>query len=287
MFIQITITGVKSRPTKYFGFVVLSLFVLFLQAYMHNFNIVFIVMFFIFSIAGASGLIGRLNIYFLELEYLSHERFFVNEISKYRLKVTNQQRIGSYSIEFINDLFESFVSVIKPYEQKLVEIAYRFESRGEQQLPQLTIKSTYPLPHEYFYRDKITFDTPITVFPQPKGVSLFSTKLYNPNLEGEIDDFEGIRRFNHGEPLSQVHWASFAKSGELHAKKFLYQQEDELIRFVFKDIKGDDEFRLSQLTLWVLECEANGLEFSIEIGNQTLNSNEMSVFDILSILGRY
>jgi len=287
MFIQITLTEVKSRPTKYFWFVILSLFVLFLQAYMHNFNIVFIVMFFIFAIAGSSGLVGRINIYFLDVQYLSSERFFANEVSKYRLRVTNNQRIPSYSLEFINDLYESFISVIKPYDQKIAELNYQYPSRGEKQLPLLTIKSTYPLPHEFFYRDKIDLGTTIIVFPQPLGVSLFSTKLYNPNPDGEIDDFEGIRRFNEGESLSMVHWASFAKSGELLSKKFLFQNEDDIIRFVFKDIAGDDEFKLSQLTLWVLECEANGLEFSIEIDNQTLSSKEMSIFDILSVLGRY
>lgn len=254
---------------------------------MHNFNIVFIVMFFVFAIAGASGLVGRINIYFLDVAYLSNERFFANESSKYRLQITNQQRIGSYSIECINDLYESFVGVIKPYKQKIVELAYQYPKRGEHKLPLLMIRSTYPLPHEFFYRDKIDLNVSLVVFPQPKGVSLFSTKLYNPNTQGEIDDFEGIKRFDEGESLSQVHWASFAKSGELQSKKFLYQQEDELIRFVFKDIKGDDEFKLSQLTLWILECEANSLEFTIEIDNQTLDSNKMSIFDILSYLGRY
>ncbi|MBN2825805.1 MAG: DUF58 domain-containing protein [Campylobacterales bacterium] len=287
MFIQITLTVVKSRPTKYFWFVIASLFLLFLQAYMHNFNIVFIVMFFIFSIAGASGLLGRLNIYFLEVAYLSNERFFANEVSKYRLQVTNNQRNSSYSLEFINDLFETSLASIKPHEQKIVELDYQYQTRGEKQLPDLTIKSTYPLPHEFFYRDKIKLDTTVIVFPKPEGISLFATKLYNPNPDGEIDDFEGIRRFNEGESLSMVHWASFAKSGEFMSKKFLYQNEDDVIRFVFKDIEGDDEFRLSQLTLWVLECEANGLAFSIEIDNQTLQSKEMSIFDILSVLGRY
>jgi len=287
MFIQITLTGVKSRPTKYFGFVVLSLFVLFLQAYMHNFNIVFIVMFFIFAIAGASGFIGRLNVYFLDISYLSNERFFANETSKYRLLATNKQRIAAYSLEFINDLYDSLVLVIKPYEQKIVELEYHFEQRGEHALPELMLKSTYPLPHEFFYRDKIDLATEIIVFPEPKGVSLFATTLYNPNTQGEIDDFEGIKRFNEGESLSMIHWASFAKSGEFMSKKFLYQQEDDIIHFIFKDILGDDEFKLSQLTLWVLECEANSLDFTIEIDNQTLSSKEIPIFDMLSFLGRY
>ena len=254
---------------------------------MHNFNIVFIVMFFIFSIAGASGLVGRLNIYFVDIEYLSSERFFATEVSKYRLRITNNQRISAYSLEFINDLYNSFLTAIKPYEQEIVELQYQYSTRGERKLPRLTLKSTYPLPHEFFYRDKIDLDQSIIVFPKPQGVSLFSTKLYNPNPDGEIDDFDGIKRFNEGESLSMVHWASFAKSGEIMSKKFLYQNEDDVIRFIFKDIEGDDEARLSQLTLWVLECEANALEFSIEIDNQTLESSQMSIFDILSYLGRY
>ncbi len=287
MFIQITLTVVKSRSTKYFWFVIASLFILFLQAYMHNFNIVFIVMFFIFSIAGSSGLLGRLNVYFLDVAYLSNERFFAGEVSSYRLLITNNFRASSYSLEFINDLFATPLATIKPYEQKIVQLPYRYTTRGGKPLPQLMIKSTYPLPHEFFYRDKIDINQSIVVFPVPLGVSLFSTKLYNPNLNGEMSDFEGIRRFNEGESLSMVHWATLAKSGEFMSKKFLYQNEESVIRLVFREIEGDDEFRLSQLTLWVLECEANGLKFSIEIDNQTLESHKMSIFDILSLLGRY
>ena len=133
-FIQITITKVKSRPTKYFSFIIISIFVLFLQAYMHNFNIVFIVMFFIFAIAGASGLIGRLNIFPIEVSLLSANRFFANELSYYRLSLNNIQKSSAYSIEVYNDKSRGKLNKIEPYNQGIIELNYIYNKRGEHKI---------------------------------------------------------------------------------------------------------------------------------------------------------
>ncbi len=71
------------------------------------------------------------------------------------------------------------------------------------------------------------------------------------------------------------------------SKEFLYKAEDDILHFKFKDIEGEEEDKLSQLTLWILECEKYKLEFTIEIDNKILDSSKMSIFEILTKMAIY
>jgi len=71
------------------------------------------------------------------------------------------------------------------------------------------------------------------------------------------------------------------------SKEFLYKQEDDVLHFKFKDIDGDEEMKLSQLTLWILECEKYKLDFTIEIDSEILDSSKMSIFEILERVALY
>ena len=284
-FIQIG-NSIITKPTKFFVFVVISLFVLFLQAYMHNFNIVFIIMFSIFAVASASSLIGRLNLFYLKFKFVSSDRFFANRVSNYNILVENIKDDISYNIKCENGYDEKTISILKEYQQEIISLKYQYAKRGEYKLPKLTISSLFPLPHELFYKYE-ELDNNIMVFPNPIGTSIFSTKLYNQNLRGEYDDFDGIRRFKDGENLSMIHWASYAKNQQLMSKEFIFKEQEHIFKFDIKSLDGDYESRLSQLTLWILECEDAKFDFTIDLGYKILDSKEEDVYEILTQIAKY
>ncbi len=284
-FIQIVRT-IHTRPTKYFFMVVLGIVGLFFLAYMHNYNIVYLIMFFVFSLAGASSIIGRLNLYELEASVLVAQNFFANTASSYTLSIYNPTLRERYALECSNADTSFSLDLLKAQQSKSLTLSCTPIQRGPFRLPSLQIGSYFPLPHELLYR-RLDLDYETLVYPEPKGESLESFTAKNRSFFGEHDDFEGIRNFIEGESPALIHWPSYAKSGELMAKEFVLLEESKHLHFYFKNCGTDDEQRLSQLCLWALECNAKRISYSIHFPSVVLHSRQRSHHEILSFLARY
>ncbi|MEA2073683.1 MAG: DUF58 domain-containing protein [Campylobacterota bacterium] len=277
---------VKNKPTKYFLYLVLIIVALFMQAYMHNYNIVYIMMFFLVGIAGASSLYGVLNLYHIKVKLLSHERFFALTPSFYTLSLINDSSHSAYDIS-ITSLDEVHnIKSINAQESRTLRVRTDFQQRGSSKLPDIKLSSIFPLPHEIKFKD-INLKESLVVYAQPKGISLFSIYNRDSSLNGEMDEFDGLRDFIQGESISYIHWASLAKDETLKSKTFLFEDEQKTLHFNFDTLKGEVEEKLSQLTLWVLECEKYNLAFTLDINAKILDSKEQSIDEILTTIASY
>ena len=278
--------SVKNRPTKFFLFLIIAIVSLFLQAYMHNYNIVFIVMFFLVAQAGASSIFGILNLYNIKINLLSHDRFFTHTNSTYKLSIINESEETSYDINITSNNQTKHINSVEAHQSQTISLDEKFNKRGETDLPKIKIHSLFPLPHELKYK-YIEIDKKIVVYAKPQGISLFKFYSKNNSLNGDINEFDGIKKFNQGESTSHIHWASLAKHNSLMTKNFSYEDETKKLFFDFKTMRGTDEDRLSQLTLWSLECEQYKLDFSIDLNGKILDSKEMSINEILEAIAKY
>ncbi len=278
--------SVKNRPTKFFIYLVIIILTLFLQAYMHNYNIVYLMIFFLVGVASASSIFGVLNLYNIKVKLLSYDRFFANLNAKYKLSIVNEAHNKAYDINIKSAKEVKYIHSIEPHNSAIISFKHKFLKRGEADLPEIKIYSFFPLPHELKYKF-IHLQKKIIVYAEPKGVSLF--KIYNKNSSpiGEIDEFEGLKNFNQGENISYIHWPSLAKNDSLKSKNFIYEDESKKLHFDFKSMKGSDEEKLSQLTLWVLECEKHVFKFTIDLNGKILDSKEMSINEILQTISKY
>ncbi len=279
--------NINTRPTKYFILLVLSIIGLFFLAYMHNYNIVYLMMFFTFALAGASSIIGRLNLYQLEASLLVSQNLFANTPSTYRLTLYNpNQYRDSFALECSNQ--ESMVKIneLKGLESKTFSLDFTPAKRGETKLPPLKIGSYFPLPHEILFREIDLKDKSI-VFPQAKGISLDDFTSKSRTFFGEQEDFEGLRAFREGESLSLIHWPSFAKNSELMSKEFSLLESSRHLNFHFSQAGEDDEERLSQLCLWAIECKEKNIHYTMHFPDTTLNSRQRSHYEILRFLALY
>ena len=276
---------IKTRPTRYFVLLVIAIVALFLLAYMHNYNIVYLMMFFTFSLAGASSLVGRFNLYELRVSLLSHERVFANIPSSYTLQILNPAPRTSYALELGTDLQKQNIGIIRSAQSKITALPCQMDKRGTSSLPQLKLESLFPLPHEVLFK-KIDLHTSVTVYPEPKGESLEKFISRSRALVGEHDDFEGIRSYREGDPLSLIYWPSLAKGGDLMSKEFSFNEASRTLQFNFLSCAIDDESRLSQLTLWVLECEQKGIPYVIHLPKRVLDAAKMSSDEILETLAQ-
>ena len=278
--------SVTVRPTKYFFLLLLAIVSLFIQAYMHNYNIVYIMMFFLVAVAGTSTLFGMRNLYPLELSFLSHERFFAHENARFTLSAHNKAEYALYDLHFLYKDSPLMLRSLPAQGSAHLSFSTRFEKRGKHTLEKTHLESLFPLIHERKFRD-IALDAEILVYPHPKGESLLHRLALQKNKSGDLSDFEGIKKFLQGESISSIHWASLAKNDTLMRKVFLFEEKQEKLHFSLQELRGDEETKLSQLTLWVLECEQLGFAFTLDLGSKIFDSQKEEIDAILSALALY
>ncbi len=285
-FIRI-LRDVQPRPTKYFILIVISIIGLFSLAYMHNYNIVYLMMFFVFSLAGASSIIGRLNLYELEASLLSTHRLFAHTESSYTLMISNPNpHRTSFALECSNSYTTENIDELAGLQKHTLTLSYIPNHRGKHSLPPLQINSLFPLPHEVLYKT-LKIPNEVIVYPEPKGDSLQGAHSKHKAFFGEQEDFEGIKLYQEGDPLSRIYWPSLAKGEEIMSKEFNQLEKSRHLHFYFEKAGDDTESRLCQLCLWAKECQQKGIEYTLHLPNLSLDSRRRSYDEILSILALY
>lgn len=283
-FIQIH-RSIKQGATIFSLVVVILLFGLFMEAYMHDFNLVYITLFFVFSLAFSAGPIGVLNLGRLQTTFIPSERLFIHQEGKISLNIYNNATTTSWSIVVHGNDAIVPLSYIKGESTSIVHLPITPEKRGTFTYENVYLESKYPLSTARLKLPiKETYEG--LVYPEPKGKSLTSFLNEEETHYGEEKEFNGLREYDGSQRLSHIHWASVAK-GELSVKTFTKETETPNLIFDFIKVGKDDESRLSQLTLWVLECEKKQLQFGIKLPHKYLSSKKESIDDILKTLATY
>lgn len=275
----------KQKATLGSLIVVLMLFGLFLEAYMHNFNLVYIVLFFVFALAFVASPFGIYNMANLTLTLQSSDRLFAKETSNFYLALTNNKSTESYALKLECMDQSLFIPSLKAYSKEILTLSHTPIKRGKYDIGECLLQSVFPLATIRFVLP-LKLTTHKVVYPQPKGTSLETFLSRQKGRYGQESDFEGITPYTGSAPLSKIHWPSVAK-GENALKKFAYEIPLEQLNFDFYTAGKNDEARLSQLTRWVVECEAQNLEFQVQMPHENLNSKRMSIDEILEKLALY
>ncbi len=276
---------IRQRATRYSLLVVILLFGLFLEAYMHNFNLVYITLFFVFATAFGAGPMGILNLGQLEANFDHAKRLYVNEEGYFLFKVSNSSQTTAWSIEVHCDNDSTKPFRIDAQRSELIPLSINPQKRGKVAYDTCWLQSFFPLSTVRFVLSLENSCSAI-VYPAPKGKSLRSFIAQQKAPFGEERDFDGLLPYTGRESLSRIHWPSVAK-GEPAVKQFSHEMQRRELLFDFYHVADSDEARLSQLTLWVLECERSREPFKIKMPHKLLSSKKESIDAILEYLALY
>lgn len=276
---------IDQHATRYSAVVVVLLFGLFLEAYMHDFNLVYITLFFVFSLAFSAGPIGILNLGHLEASYVPSGRLFAHRKSQLSMQIYNDSTTPSWSIILRHENESIPLESLKGETSTILHLPVLPNKRGVFTHKGCYLESKYPLSTVRLV-NKIDETYSGIVYPEPVGISLHSFLQQEVNHYGEEKEFDGLRAYDGSQKLAHIHWASVAK-GEMSVKVFSKETQTPKLVFNFYKAATDDESRLSQLCLWVLECEKQNLAFIIQMPNKVLNSAKESTDVILETLARY
>ena len=150
-----------------------------------------------------------------------------------------------------------------------LEVPFRAGSRGRRLLPRLKIATTHPFG---LFQAWTWVYAPLgmLVYPQPRGtlpLPLDAARGGGAHRDATpgADEWQGLRPFREGDSPRQVDWKAYAREGPLLVKEYVQAQSGRL-ELEFGRLAGlDTEARLSQLTRWVLDAEAQGESYGLTL----------------------
>jgi uncharacterized protein (DUF58 family) len=145
--------------------------------------------------------------------------------------------------------------------------------RGWRELPRVCIASRAPFGiFRAWCRVPVAVRTVVYAHPQGRR-PLPSSRVESRSDRGRggsgHEDFSGLREFRSGDGTRHIHWKVAARAQVLPVKLFEGANAAD-ITLRYADADGDTESRLSQLTAWVLEAEARGRRYGLQLPDDAL-----------------
>ncbi|MGZ4960511.1 MAG: DUF58 domain-containing protein [Methylomonas sp.] len=257
-------------PTKSGMGLVLTILLLLLIAFVYSNNLVYLLAFLLASIFFISILHTFNALAGLVVQAGFVHPVFAGEIAGFPITVTNPGHQARMALSV--KLETEQVLKLEAYESRILTLYAATHKRGWQAIDTVTFASSYPLG---IFRawSPIRLDSKVLVYPKP---SAFSTPFPASGGQQPLgqrhldrsgrDDFNGIRTYQAGDPLRQIHWKAYAKGQGLLSKKYASSAGSMELWLDYEFTHGADvEERLSQLCRWVIDAENAGLRYGLLI----------------------
>lgn len=261
IFILPTLTGL--------GFVCLIVLIL-LIAFIYNNNLAYLLAFLLASVFFITILHSFKALAGLVISQGHAQAVFAGEAACFELIVENPNNIDRFKLKAKLESEVDFL--LKPQERKRITLYSATKNRGWHQIGTVTLSSTYPLG---LFRawSPVRFSAKSLVYPKPNPVEIAFPEddsgqgqlLQNQQTKQGRDDFYGIKQYQQGDPVKQIHWKAFAKGQGLYSKQYSGENSSSLWLNYQQTPGHNVEERLSQLCRWVLDAEKAGLVYGFKI----------------------
>lgn len=165
-----------------------------------------------------------------------------------------------------DDHIESTVSLPHTFEHTI-----ELGSRGVYEIGTATIRFQDPLG---LVKHTVETDetTTLLVYPRRYSVAVDVTRnVFAEQFEAERQEFESLREYEHGDPLSHIHWKSSAKRDELFVIEFAEGRSHETVTIAASAAGGmADEMARTVGTLTELALDA-GFDVGIAVPDGTVD----------------
>jgi uncharacterized protein (DUF58 family) len=155
-----------------------------------------------------------------------------------------------------------------------VELPIRAHRRGVHRIDRLRVSSSHPFG---LFRAWTWIHAPIEVIVYPRAAGSLPLPADSgtragtwPRGAGGADEWFGLRPFRDGDSPRQVAWKAYAREAPLLVKQ--YRSSGSPLRLLSLHSAGqpDIESRLEQLARWILDAEATGDLYALELPGERI-----------------
>lgn len=266
---------IPTRFGLYFG---LSMFLLLAVAFIYSNNVVYFICFFLTSLAHIVMWSTNSNISRLRVDFVQAPDFFADEKGRLRILITNQKNTPSYLIR-VNIPHENqqhLINEISALSQQSADLLFSASHRGYQKIPSIIAESRYPFGLLKSWKHK-KISNQVLVYPKREGNPRLPEKGKNQGADSlgrtlqlsSENAFQGHRPYQASDSFRQMDWKAFARTQELLIKQFESENKGQL-QLRWEDTGFQDpEKKLSQLSLWISECEKQHRIYQLALPDET------------------
>ena len=257
-------------PTRRGFGMVITILLLLLMAFIYNNNLVYLLGFLLASIFFVTILHTYKALAGLVVQTGHVQPVFAGEAAGFVLTVTNPG--NELRMALSASLDSELAFSLEAYESKTLTMYAPSRRRGWQMIDTVTFASCYPLG---IFRawSPLRFDSKVLVYPKPSGFSTpfpigggpQQSELRHTDRAGR-DEFSGVRAYEIGDSLRQIHWKAYAKGQGLFSKQYSTDAGGTEMWLDYESAPGGDiEERLSQLCRWIIDAENAGFRYGLSI----------------------
>jgi len=267
-------------PTKQGLLFALTLLVMLMAAINFSNSLIYLITFFLSSLAVLSMLSTQKNLLGLTFYTTAATPVYCGETAYIPLHIYDKNNQNSqnssnphYAIRINTDNFSQTLDS-SDYSEP-VNIPVLSSKRGYIQLPVIVVSSVFPFGLFYAWSN-IQLKTQSLAYPKPLKYQLpDNLTSIQSNNEGKNSqgnsDFHGLDKYSPGESLKQVHWKAYAKGQGLYIKRYSGSDSNNFYWLEWNKFNqlGSEE-RLSILTYLITEAEKKGDHFGLLLPQKTL-----------------
>ena len=260
----------------------------------YNLSLGYVLTFLLAMMAVMSMLHAFRNLAHLKIRAGRGEAVFSGETAHFIFHFRNPGALDRYQLSLRHDNGNTISFDVPAREDIEVAFSVPATQRGWLKPGQLTLHTEFPLGlfHAWSY---LHFDTRCLVYPKPMTDAPLPPSdapdgAGKRSIAGD-DDFSGLRNYVAGDALPRIAWKAYAREQGLQVKQFSTLVGEELWLDIADAPDRNDEDKLSRMTRWVLDAEAQGLRYGLHLpdgdvppGNGTAQRDEclrrIALFDL-------
>jgi uncharacterized protein (DUF58 family) len=259
-----------SKPGLAFGLIVA---IMGLTAVNYQLSLGFLLVFMLVGVAWASMFSTFGNLHRLQLLSGKIDSVFAGELAPLSLTVRNSSKKIRYSVRlFASEFVKQALVDINPESERTLRFALKTQTRGWYAVPRMTVDTCFPIGIWRAW-GRWQPDMKVLVYPEPEGGSV---PLPEPVRTGGdsigfgdgSENIAAIRPFQFGDSPRNIAWRAVAKSAgdELLSKQFDGGVTGQMrLNWDLTPAHMGTEARLSRLTRWVVDAEAAGMKYSLDL----------------------
>ncbi|MEO8332798.1 MAG: DUF58 domain-containing protein, partial [Gallionella sp.] len=242
----------------------------------YNLSLGYVLTFLLAMMAVMSMLHAFRNLAQLQVRAGHAEPVFAGESARFVFHFHNTSKLDRYQIVLHDMQDHSTMLDVAGLGHTEAVLSMPAAQRGWLKTGRVALYTHFPLGlfHAWSY---LHFDTRCLVYPKP----LSHAPLPPGNAPDGIgrrsaagdDDFSGLRNYVPGDPLPRIAWKAFAREQGLQVKQFSTPLGEELWLDIADAPDRTEEEKISRMTRWVLDAEAQGLRYGLRLPDSDLPSN--------------
>jgi len=261
-------------PTrKGLGFAML-VFLLLIIAFVYNNNLAYLLSFLLASLFFISILHTFQSLSGLIISAGQAHSAYAGDAVIFDLYLDNPSIVKRFNLNII--LENAKIINLNVKQKHCVKLNSVTSQRGWHHCKPITLSCSYPL-GLFKAWSVFHFETKALVYPKPYAKPLpfpeIATEQQSYGNQKGHGDFYGLRAYQAGDSIRDIHWKSVAKGQGLHSKDYSSETLTELWLDYAQTPAYDTEQRLSQLCRWLIDADKSGLHYGFILAGLKLPPN--------------